>query len=580
MFSDNLRLNVSTIGIKATMWLLAQLIAPPLQPGPIRLPQEVPIERRSPLAPKGDQVPILQRQPSASEEPEVRREQPDTKPSSQPAGKLPSVSGSTPYSKTELTALLNSCVGQDPSWEDTLKRCAAVLTTRLVNDGYVNSRVYVIRQPAPGGLEVVEGRIAEVQLRSSDAGLERRLRKRLRGLQGSVLNLKRLEQTLVQLRSLPGVGQIKGSIGRLGADPSLAVVNLSVEAAAIPWQGDISLRNDGNAGTGEWRALGITLKNDLLTPGDTLLAVGELNADQQVELGATIASLSYTLPLTDQLKLTSSFGYSRRNLVEAPAPLYNVSLRQFQGYGQLEWVMHESPNQRWALFGGISGNRNDIFLDGRSIIAPQDGGWGQTGYARLGLSGGGFSGNLSWNGNVYGLQGMPSFSTASQLQTLGRAGIEPGTARALGGIVNVNWAITPQLIWSARGAFQVALDELTPDMGFSLGSDTGLKGLPGILVSGDNGYLWTTEMTWTFWSNQTQALQLVPFVGSGGINFWRNATYTSDTVGSAGAYVRWLIGHHWNLELGWVSPFDTEERLYWGNWTLSSGVYSKVQYRF
>jgi len=117
-------------------------------------------------------------------------------------------------------------------------------------------------------------------------------------------------------------------------------------------------------------------------------------------------------------------------------------------------------------------------------------------------------------------------------------------------------------------------------MGFSLGSDTGLKGLPGILVSGDNGYLWTTELTWTFWATRKQALQLVPFIGSGGVHTWRQNVYRSDTVGSTGAYVRWLIGRHWNLELGWISPFDTEERPYWNQWLLSSGVYSKIQYRF
>jgi len=566
------------------MWLLAQLIAPPLQPGPVRLPEGTPIERPSPIAPKDDDKQPILRPESAPTDENGTQPPLDPKAQGRPqqlgSSSLPKVLGTTPYSRRELDGLLRRCVGRDPSWDNTLKRCAAALTTRLINDGFVNSRVYVVKLPAPGALEVVEGRIAEVRLRSTSASLERSLSKRLRGLQGSVLNLKTLEQTLVQLRSLPGVGQIKGNIGRLGADPSQAVVNLSVDPAAVPWLGDVSLRNDGNAGSGEWRALGIALKNDLLTRGDTLLAVGELNADQQAELGATIASLSYTFPLVDRLKFTGSFGYSRRNLIEAPTPLYNVSYRQFQGYGQLEWVLHESPTQRWALFGGISGNRNDLYYDGISIIPTSAGGWLQTGYARVGINGGGSRGNVSWNGNLYGLQGMSSFSTNTQLETMAQAGTDPGTARALGGIANVSWSILPNLQWSARGAFQVAFDQLTDDMGFSLGSDTGLKGLPGILVSGDNGYLWTTELTWTFWATRKQALQLVPFIGSGGVHTWRQNVYRSDTVGSTGAYVRWLIGRHWNLELGWISPFDTEERPYWNQWLLSSGVYSKIQYRF
>jgi len=444
------------------MWLLAQLIEAPLQPGPIRLPERAPLERPS-QPPSRDEAPILQEQPQplSPTQPSVPQQE-DTQPPQAPTStrqQLPAIEGSTPYSARELEQILRGCIQPDATPGANLKRCAAALTTRLVEDGFVNSRVHVQEAPRPGRLEVVEGRIAEVRVRSADSVLERSLNTRLRTLQGTVLNLKRLEQILVQLRTLPRVGQIRGNLGRLGTDPAKAVLNLQVEATPLPWQGEIGLRNDGNDGSGEWRALGIALKNDLLTRGDTLLAVGELNADQQAELGATIASLSYTFPLVDRLKFTGSFGYSRRNLIEAPTPLYNVSYRQFQGYGQLEWVLHESPTQRWALFGGISGNRNDLYYDGISIIPTSAGGWLQTGYARVGINGGGSRGNVSWNGNLYGLQGMSSFSTNTQLETMAQAGTDPGTARALGGIANVSWSILPNLQWSARGAFQVAFDQ-------------------------------------------------------------------------------------------------------------------------
>jgi len=198
----------------------------------------------------------------------------------------------------------------------------------------------------------------------------------------------------------------------------------------------------------------------------------------------------------------------------------------------------------------------------------------------VGTNLGGRSGNLSWNGNLYGLQGMPSFETNQQLAVLGSAGVNPGTARALGGIVNVNWFAMPRLLLSLRGAGQLAFNPLTPDMGFSLGSDTGLKGLPGTLISGDNGYLWTAELTWTFWTDTRQALQLVPFIGSGGIRTQRANFTFNDTVGSTGVLMRWLASRQWALELGWVSPFETEERPYWNNWLLGSGVYTKLQYRF
>lgn len=566
------------------IWLIAQLVAPPLQPGPIRLPESTPLQERSPVEPAPeDQAPILQPQEpdSAPASPQPAESPATGSPGAAgDAAKIPDIDGKIPYSQDELRRILGRCLEDDPGRDEELKRCAAALTTRLVRDGYVNTRVYVRSTPEPGRLEVVPGELAEIRVQSSDPRLERRIRQRLKPFLGTILNLPRLEQELVHLRRQPGVGLIKGNMGRLGTDVSQAVLNLTVDTAVAPWQGDLSIRNDGNAGSGEWRSLGVALKNNLITSGDTLLLVGELNADQQAELGATISSISYTAPLSDQLRLTGSFGYSRRNLVEAEPPLRNLSLRQFQGYGQLEWVFRDSSSQRWSAFAGISGNRNDSFLSGRSISPSGPGGWNQTGYARVGTSYGGSQGRFSWASGIYGLQGLGSFSSEAQLQELGLAGIVPGSARALGGSLALNWAIHPRLLFSVGGAGQVAFNELTADMGFNLGSDTGLKGLPGSYISGDSGYLWTSELIWTFWNNRTMALQLVPFIGSGGVQTWRNSLYFSDTVGSTGVLMRWLANHHWNLELGWISPFATEERLYWENWLLGSGVYTKLQYRF
>ena len=563
------------------LWQLAQLIAPPLQPGPIRLPEPTPLEQLSPLAPKPQQGPVLDVTPSQARPDAPQQPTRPADRSTDSESVLPRIEGSTPYSRDQLQTILKGCLDGGGSRSDGLRRCAAALTTRLVTDGYVNSRVYVRAKPEPGLLEVVEGRIAEVRVRSSDQGLERSLTRRLKPLVGTVLNLPRLEQELIALRGIPGVGQVSGNMGRLGSDPTEAVLNLSVAPAPVPWTGEVSVRNDGNASSGEWRAVGIALKNNLITRGDTLLLVGEANADHQAELGATIGSISYVAPLTDRLRFTGSFGYSRRNLVEASGLLRSISTRQFQGSGQLEWVLKESNSLRWSVFGSISGNRSDTFLDGvdiDSLVSPI--GWTQTGFARVGTNLGGRSGNLSWNGNLYGLQGMPSFETNQQLAVLGSAGVNPGTARALGGIVNVNWFAMPRLLLSLRGAGQLAFNPLTPDMGFSLGSDTGLKGLPGTLISGDNGYLWTAELTWTFWTDTRQALQLVPFIGSGGIRTQRANFTFNDTVGSTGVLMRWLASRQWALELGWVSPFETEERPIWGNWLLGSGVYTKLQYRF
>ena len=89
----------------------------------------------------------------------------------------PPVQGKHPYTAEQLDAILQDC-GRS-SVEATLKRCAALLTARLIQDGYVNSRVYTLTDPSPGALDVVLGRIAELQVSSSDEDLKARVEEQL-----------------------------------------------------------------------------------------------------------------------------------------------------------------------------------------------------------------------------------------------------------------------------------------------------------------------------------------------------------------------------------------------------------------
>jgi len=133
---------------------------------------------------------------------------------------------------------------------------------------------------------------------------------------------------------------------------------------------------------------------------------------------------------------------------------------------------------------------------------------------------------------------------------------------------------------SVRSAAQWALNPLTSDMGFSIGSDSGLRGLPGQLVSGDSGYLGYIEAAYSLWKGRSNRLQLVPFIGAGGVQSNRNSTNFNDTAGAGGAFLRWQQGNNWIVELGWVGPFQTEEQTLWNNWLISDGLYSQIKVRF
>jgi hemolysin activation/secretion protein len=195
-------------------------------------------------------------------------------------------------------------------------------------------------------------------------------------------------------------------------------------------------------------------------------------------------------------------------------------------------------------------------------------------------SGSGQSPSFGWGGTAYFLNGVSGVIPGDQRQEWRAAGVDPSQATAIGGVVSAAWGVTPNLRLSGRLGGQWAFNPLLPSMQFSLGSDVGLRGLPGQLISGDSGWLAVTEASWTFWQNKTNALQLVPFVGAGGVRTEIGNRSFSDTVGSTGLLLRWLAGQTWAFELGYVHQFSSNDNPgVWNDWLLDDGVYIKAQFR-
>ena len=554
--------------------LLAQLVAPPLQPGPVRLPAP-PQDRIAPGAPPRRPIQSPDQQPQgAPSRPSV-----PTAPESAP---LPQVRGLSLYNQATLRAILAPCGEiQDPAAR--LQACAAALSSRLYADGYTNTRVYTRSEPPPGLLEVVEGRIAEVRVEGPNERLNRRLRNLLLPLQGTVLRLPDLEARVAQLERLSGVAGLQASLNRLGSDPTRAVLLITVDAGRRKLQGDISLRNDGSPGSGQFRGLATLLQGDLVTNGDALLLYGEVNSDSQPELGYSLASISYTLPLGDRLQISGAFGASRRNLIEFEGGGPDISFRQLQFLGQADYSLGETLSSRWFGFAGLSVNRTDGYLGGRSfplLLGAGGDGWLRTGFLRFGLAAEGRGERISWSGSAYGLQGLAGLSSSEQLQILGFYGIDPGQSRALGLQLSGSWRPARRWQLTLQGAAQQALTPLTGAMGISLGSDNGLRGLPGQVISGDSGLLGEAELSWSAWQRGQAEIQLVPFLGAGRVSTNLQEGTISGDIGAGGVLVRWLQGQHWLVELGWVSQFGGSTANLLEGWLLNNGLYSRINYRF
>ena len=105
------------------LFVLAQLVSPPLQPGPARLPDPAPVEQSQPdtpvVQPDNDSQPLPLDDNSSGAPAKPLQEPAPTKDISP----FPQVKGETPYSQAELQKILRLCQ-RDNKLDNRLKRCA------------------------------------------------------------------------------------------------------------------------------------------------------------------------------------------------------------------------------------------------------------------------------------------------------------------------------------------------------------------------------------------------------------------------------------------------------------------------
>ena len=199
--------------------------------------------------------------------------------------------------------------------------------------------------------------------------------------------------------------------------------------------------------------------------------------------------------------MTVHLEQARRYLIEYQKPFRDLSFRQYQGLVQTNWTFYEPTSTNTYAFLGISANHNNSFYKNESFPVIAGGGIDgdlTSGYARIGIGHQGAQNSLAWTGQIYALQGMNSFSNPNELNSLKILEFQPNKAQAVGTYASGTWAINRQLVAKAIAGGQYAFNPLTSSMGFSVGSDNGLRGLPGTLISGDNGWISNLELEWSF----------------------------------------------------------------------------------
>jgi len=558
--------------------LLAQLVVPPTQRGPIRLPQtgttqgEVLVDDTSNIKTRieigEEEKRIINSNIKEDDKPYV-------------------IEGLSIYSAVKTDKLLNKC--KRFQHIDSHKRalfCLNLVQNELKREGYITTVVTLEKRKDQTIFHVKEGRIAQVVIRGEESSL--RLRKRIEDktkfILGEILHIPTLQRNLRLLKLEAGVNSVDAKLSLLKEKPELAKLEITITEGDEPWRGRISLSNSGNNGSGELSFNSSFLKKNAIVNGDMFFLFGESSGTPNPKLGGLNGSLSYTLPISERLYLTASAGYNKKKFIELSKAENGLSNVQIQASGQLEWIIKEDLTQRHSLFINLVNSKSNLYLRKKSLpkeFFPDIVREPMSGYLKYGFNSTVIHNQTSLNGSVFLINGIAAMTPKAQRQELNKISIDAGQAKAIGGLISVNWVVAQNLKLKILSGGQWAFNNLSPIMQFSLGSDIGLRGLPSQLTSGDSGWLTTLETPFTIWRNKKSFLEFVPFFGRGGVYTTIAKGHKNDDVGTAGIFLRWMDGAQWIVELGWVDSIETKDNQgSWQQWSLADGLYAQASFRF
>lgn len=182
------------------------------------------------------------------------------------------VVGSTAFPAAQLESLIVSLAGSEQSMT-SLNEAARLITRFYRHNGYLVARAYVPAQTVTDGevtIRVLEGKLGNITLNNHsmvrDSHVNGYTQSHLKT--GEPLTTDRLNQTLLLLNDVPGVGRAQGA---LQAGKTVGASDLTLYVPPDKrWQGEIMLDNYGNRYTGQNILSGHLVLNSPLQIGDRL----------------------------------------------------------------------------------------------------------------------------------------------------------------------------------------------------------------------------------------------------------------------------------------------------------------------
>ncbi|MBE0617144.1 MAG: ShlB/FhaC/HecB family hemolysin secretion/activation protein [Proteobacteria bacterium] len=288
------------------------------------------------------------------------------------------VTGSTVFSAEEIAAVTRPYEGRDLTMED-LEALRRALTLLYVNRGYVNSGAVIPDQAVVDGrvtLEIVEGRLASIEVAGNRWFADSYLRKRIALGAAPPVSVYRLQERLQLLQQDPRIRTLQAEL-KPGAVPGESALNVAV-AEAPPRSVTLAFNNYQSPSIGAERGLATLAHQNLTGHGDIL----SFTYGYSEGLNPLIDTW-YALPLNAH-DTTLLLRYEKNDAdvvddvfgpldIVSKTDSYEVTLRQ---------PVYRSLAQEFALSLSAGRERNRTYLldepfsfaqgaeDGRSLVVP------------------------------------------------------------------------------------------------------------------------------------------------------------------------------------------------------------------
>ncbi|MBW4557406.1 MAG: ShlB/FhaC/HecB family hemolysin secretion/activation protein [Trichormus sp. ATA11-4-KO1] len=325
-------------------FILSQQLPPPQDLQPI-----VPAPEAPPKAPQQLPPPAELLQPSDTPTREIPL--PENVPQTITVERF-EVVGSTVFSPEELAQVTAEFTKRPISLAEVFQ-ARSQITELYINKGYITSGAYIPPQTIKSGvikIQVVEGKLADIQVRGTQRLNSSYVRSRLAIATSSPLNRQSLLEALQLLQLNPLIENLSAELSA-GLRPGESILQVEIKEAKT-LSAQVVLDNGRSPSVGSFRRRLRLNEANLLGLGDNL-SLNYTNTD-----GSNALDASYTLPLNPRNgTLTFNFGTASSNVIERPFNILDIQSSSRYYEVTLRQPLIQTPTQEFAL--GITASRRE-----------------------------------------------------------------------------------------------------------------------------------------------------------------------------------------------------------------------------